>query len=115
MLCSGTFRGQTFPWKRVDYTYLEGDYGKGKLMNQKIVWLPLWDKELGFKQFEASLLGSPQRCNQLEGPKNETQTERDKTIGEQNITDYDTETKEAVGRELTQTEEAIGEGDVTQG
>ena len=98
----------------MDYTYLEGDYGKGKLMNQKIVWLPFWDKELGFKQFEASLLGSPQRHNQLKGPKNETQTEREKTVGEQNITDYDTDTKEAVGEgELTQTEEVIGEGDVT--
>ena len=48
--------------------------------------------------------------NQLKGPKNETQTEREKTVGEQNITDYDKDTKEAVGEgELTQTEEVIGE------
>ena len=68
--------GTNFPLKGVDYMYLGGDYGKGKLMNQKIVWLPFWDKELGFQRFKASLLGSPQRHNQLEGPKNETQTER---------------------------------------
>ena len=60
------------------------------------------------------MLGSPQRHNRLERPKNETQTEREKTVGEQNITDYDKDTKEAVGEgELTQTEEVIGEGDVT--
>ena len=49
----------------------------------------------------------------MEGPKNETQTEREKAVGEQNVTDYDTHTKEAPGEgELTLTEEALGEGDV---